>query len=103
MGELILKWAVPFVCGGAITWAVTYIKMRKKRDTALERGVQCLLRAEIISMYKEYLHKKHCPIYAKESLRRIYEAYHDLNGNDVATELYNKTMALPEEPEEETE
>ena len=102
MGELILKWAIPFVCGGVMTWALTYIKMRKKRDTALERGVQCLLRAEIISMYKEYQHKRFCPIYAKESLRRMYEAYHNLGGNDVATELYSKTMALPEESEEET-
>lgn len=27
--ETIIKWAVPFVCGGAVTWAVTYIKLRK--------------------------------------------------------------------------
>lgn len=103
MVEIILKWAVPFVCGGVVTWALTYIKMRKKRDTALERGVQCLLRAEIISMYKEYQHKGYCPIYAKESLKRMYEAYHDLEGNDVATELYTKTLALPEEPKEGVE
>lgn len=103
MGELILKWAVPFVCGGVMTWALTYIKMRKKRDTALEEGVQCLLRAEIISMYKEYQHKRYCPIYAKESLKRMYKAYHGLGGNDVATELYSKTLALPEESEEDEE
>ena len=102
MGELILKWAVPFVCGGVMTWTITYIKMRKRRDTALEKGVQCLLRAEIISMYKEYQHKGYCPIYAKESLKRMYEAYHNLGGNDVATELYSKVLALPEEPKEET-
>ena len=101
MGELILKWAVPFVCGGIMTWALTYIRMRKRRDTALERGVQCLLRAEIISMYREYQHKGYCPIYAKESLKRMYEAYHNLGGNDVATDLYSKTLALPDELREE--
>ena len=45
---IILKWLIPAVCGGVLTWAVTYIKLRKKRDSALESGVQCLLRAEII-------------------------------------------------------
>ena len=48
--ETIVKWAVPFVCGGAVTWAVTYIKLRKKRESALEEGLKCLLRAEIIRL-----------------------------------------------------
>ena len=103
MLEIFLKWVVPFVCGGIITWAITYIKMRKKRDTALEEGVQCLLRAEIISAYREYQHKRYCPIYAKDSLKRMYRAYHNLGGNDVATGLYTKTLDLPEEPPEEDE
>lgn len=97
---IILKWAVPFVCGGAVTWAVTYIKLRKRRDSALEDGVQCLLRAEIIRSHDKYNEKGYCPIYAKEALKRAYAAYHDLHGNDVATQLYNQTMALPTEAKE---
>lgn len=93
--ETIIKWAVPFVCGGAVTWAVTYIKIRKKRDSALESGVQCLLRAEIIRSHDKYIDKGYCPIYAKEALKRAYAAYHNLGGNDVATGLYNEVMALP--------
>lgn len=96
--ETIIKWAVPFVCGGIITWAVTYIKLRKKRDSALESGVQCLLRAEIIRNHDKYIDKGYCPIYAKEALKRAYAAYHVLHGNDVATGLYNEVMALPTEP-----
>lgn len=96
--ETIIKWAVPFVCGGAVTWAITYIKMRKKRDTALEDGVQCLLRAEIIRNHDKYMEKCYCPIYAKEALKRAYAAYHALGGNDVATALYHAVMELPTEP-----
>lgn len=96
--ETIIKWAVPFVCGGAVTWAVTYIKLRKKRDSALESGVQCLLRAEIIRNHDKYIDKGYYPIYAKEALKRAYVAYHNLGGNDVATGLYNAVMALPTEP-----
>nr|DAH23501.1 MAG TPA: minor structural protein [Caudoviricetes sp.] len=96
--ETIIKWAVPFVCGGIITWAVTYIKLRKKRDSALESGVQCLLRAEIIRNHDKYIDKGYCPIYAKEALKRAYAAYHNLGGNDVATQLYHQVMDLPTDP-----
>ena len=99
--ETIIKWAVPFVCGGIITWAVTYIKLRKKRDSALESGVQCLLRAEIIRNQDKYIDTGYCPIYAKEALKRAYAAYHVLHGNDVATGLYNEVMALPTDPPHE--
>lgn len=99
--ETIIKWAVPFVCGGVLTWAVTYIKLRKKRDSALESGVQCLLRAEIIRNHDKYIDKGYCPIYAKEALKRAYAAYHVLHGNDVATGLYNEVMALPTDPPHE--
>lgn len=95
---IILKWLIPAVCGGVLTWAVTYIKLRKKRDSALESGVQCLLRAEIIRNHDKYIDKGYCPIYAKEALKRAYAAYHNLGGNDVATGLYNAVMALPTEP-----
>lgn len=99
--ETIIKWAVPFVCGGAVTWAVTYLKLRKRRDSALEDGVQCLLRAEIIRNHDKYIDKGYCPIYAKEALKRAYAAYHNLGGNDVATGLYNEVMALPTDPPHE--
>lgn len=98
----IIRWAVPFVCGGVVAWAITYIKMRKKRESALENGVQCLLRAEIIRNHDKYMTRHYSPIYAKESLKRAYEAYHELGGNDVATSLYDAVMHLPtDEPSKE--
>lgn len=97
MIEIFLKWLIPFVCGAVITGCITYIKMRRKRDTALEDGVQCLLRAEIIRSHDKYIDRGFCPIYAKEALKRAYAAYHALGGNDVATGLYNAVMELPTE------
>lgn len=95
--EKIISWAVPFVCGGIITGIVAYIKALKKRIDAIGEGVQCLLRAEIIRNHEKCMNKGFCPIYAKEALKRAYHAYHDLQGNDVATGLYNEVMALPTE------
>lgn len=97
MLEIILHWLIPFICGGAVSGCVAYIKTLKKRNSALEDGVQCLLRAEIIRNHDKYMERGNCPIYAKEALRRGYTAYHALGGNDVATRLYDEVMELPTE------
>lgn len=96
--EKIIAWAIPFVCGGIITGLITYVKSLKRKNDAVEDGVQCLLRAEIIRSHEKYMEKSYCPIYAKEALKRAYSAYHRLHGNDVATTLYKETMALPTDP-----
>ena len=96
----LINWLVTFTCGAFISLAGTLIAMWKKdrkREKAVENGVQCLLRAEIIRQYEKWIDRKYCPLYAKEALRREYEAYHELHGNDVATGLYNQVMALPTE------
>lgn len=95
MLDIIIKWAVPFVLGGIVTGFIAYVKTVRRKQTALEKGVQCLLRAEIIREHKEYSAKGAIPIYAKEALVRAYNAYHALGGNDVATSLYNDIMKLP--------
>lgn len=77
---------------------------RKKNDklrSHIADGVQSLLRTEIIRAHEKYSEKAYCPIYAKEALTRQYNAYHNLGGNDVATELYKQIMCLPDKPREE--
>lgn len=73
----------------------------KERNEAIAEGVQALLRENIVSNYNRYLDKGYCPIYAKESTKRVYKAYSALGGNDVATSLYKKLLEMPEEPEKE--
>ena len=84
--ETVLKWLIPFLCGGAVSAVVAYFTIFR----AIRNGVQCLLRAEIIRNHNKYNDK--------EALKRAYAAYHNLGGNDVATGLYNEVMALPTEP-----
>ncbi len=64
------------------------------------KATQCLLREAIIRSYEKYIELGYCPIYEKESLKNEYSAYHNLGGNDVATDLYDKVLALPTEPTE---
>lgn len=90
--EKVISWLVPFllgaVAGGVTLW---FAGLRALRD-----GVQCLLRAEIIRQNEKWVKAGFCPVYAKQALSREYTAYHNLKGNDVATNLYEETMELPE-------
>lgn len=72
----------------------------KNQSQAIADGVQCLLRDSIVRDFNKYTEKGFCPIYAKETIKRAYKAYHALDGNDVATELYNKILEMPEEKKE---
>lgn len=72
------------------------LKMEQAKNDAIAAGVQSLLRESIVNNYNKYSEKGCCPIYAKESVKKVYAAYHDLGGNDVATELYQKILRMPE-------
>ncbi len=73
------------------------LKTEQAKNEAIAEGVQSLLRESIVSNYNRYSDKGFCPIYAKESIKKVYKAYHNLGGNDVATELYSKVLKMPEE------
>jgi hypothetical protein len=76
--------------------------LKQKEDShAIKMGIQALLRQQIIDCHHKYTGRGICPIYAKESLRRVYKAYHNLGGNDVATELYEELLEMPVEKKEE--
>lgn len=98
--DKLISWAVPFVCGSIITGLIAYIKAMRRKTSAIEEGVQCLLRLELVRSHEKYTKRGYCPIYAKESLKRAYNSYHTLDGNDVATDLYEETKALPTEAKE---
>ena len=76
------------------------LKAEQAKNEAIAEGVQSLLRESIVNNYNRYTDKGYCPIYAKESVKRAYKAYHDgLGGNDVASELYRKLLEMPESAE----
>ena len=82
----------------------TQLAEEKVKNEAIAEGVQSLLRESIVNNYNRYTDKGYCPIYAKESVKRAYKAYHDgLGGNDVASELYRKLLEMPESAEGEND
>ncbi len=94
---------VSFFLGGGLTYIIARCKGGLKREKALQEGVKSLLRGKLIDYYDKYTERGYCPIYVREAARRSYEAYHDLGGNGVITQLYEKLIALPVSEKEETE
>lgn len=98
-----LEWmfaGTTFLLGFLYRQIIKRMKEEKKRSDAIASGVQSLLRESIVSNYNKYQERDFCPIYAKESIKKVYESYHNLGGNDVATQLYHTLLKMPEEPEE---
>ena len=77
------------------------LREEQKKNEAIAEGVQSLLRESIVGNFNRYQDRGFCPIYAKDSIKRVYKAYHNLGGNDVATELYGKLLKMPEEKRDE--
>jgi hypothetical protein len=73
------------------------LKAEQAKNEAIAEGVQALLRESIVNSYNKYSERGACPIYGKESVKKAYAAYHQLGGNDVATELYQKILKMEEE------
>lgn len=93
------------ICLAALTFAWRTVSARLKveheKNEAIAEGVKSLLRESIVINYNNYSDKGFCPIYAKESLKNVYKAYHDLGGNDVATGLYQQMLEMPTEKKED--
>lgn len=70
---------------------------QKKRTTALEQGVQALLRDRLYQMYSHYMERGSAPIYARENFENMYTKYHELGANGVMDDYYKKFMEIPTE------
>ena len=88
------------LAGLTLAWRKVAKRLEKeqKKNDAIAEGVQSLLRESIVTNYNRYHDKGYCPIYAKESVKKVYKAYHDLGGNDVASGLYKELLEMPTEP-----
>ena len=65
------------------------------RNAAVEKGVQALLRANIIQIYNKYIDRGEIPIYERENIEHLYAEYKTLGGNGVVESLIDKLEGLP--------
>ena len=69
-------------------------KASEKRQTALELGVQALLRDRIIQAYYHYEERGWITLHGLENVNALYEQYHALGGNGTVTTLVSSLREL---------
>ena len=87
------------VCTSALTAVLASVWRKQKtilsRYQAVNDGMKCLLRLEIIRDWTHYLGKGFVPIYAMENIQDSYDAYHALGGNGTITKMVEELKKLP--------
>lgn len=95
------------VVGSNGLWSFAQFLIGRKKnkfsyDDIMEfkNGLCALLRNEIVCAHRTYTSLGYCPIEDKTNISEMYQAYHKLGGNDIATALKNQILELPNTKEE---
>lgn len=84
-------WVLSFVTvlGGLLAYVT-------RRIIALEKGVQALLRAQMINDWNKYSEKGFAPLYAKENFENCWKQYESLGKNGVMSGVHHDFVCLPD-------
>lgn len=107
--QLLLPIISTMVTGLAMWWLKKQDNKREKRYaerdvkraeeeakmSALENGLQAILRDRIIQLYSYCENRGYVAVYEEQNMSMMYKAYHELNGNGLVTSLYKKFVQLP--------
>lgn len=91
MFEIILKYWMELLMTALVS-AIIYVF---KQYCSLKSGMRSLLRMEIVRIYETYMNLGYCPSYMKENISELYESYHILKGDGMATSMINEIYKLP--------
>lgn len=91
---IVLSYLIPTILGGALGFIATKLKKNKKKDLAIELGVQALLRNEIIRRYREFETKGEISILDQENLDEMFTQYKNLGGNGTVKKMMNDLYEL---------
>lgn len=72
------------------------LKKVKADNDAVKRGVQALLRSDMIRDWNKYSELEYAPIYAKENFENCWKQYHELGANGVMDDIHQKFLQLPD-------
>jgi hypothetical protein len=102
MSEFILKYWVEVLLTGISSFVVfTYKRIKdrfKKQDEkreAIEKGVQALLRNELIQRFREYKLAGEMTLLDKENMDHMFTEYFNLGGNGMMQEVYLEFKEIP--------
>ncbi len=68
---------------------------RLARMCLTEEALVAILRDRIIQSCRFFIKQGNVPAFERESIERMYNAYHGLGGNDIASDIYHQMCKLP--------
>lgn len=92
--QIVLGSLIPTAIGAILGFLGTKLKKNKKKDLAIEAGVQALLRNEIIRRYREFEIKGEISILDKENLEEMFKQYENLGGNGTVKNMMDELLGL---------
>lgn len=102
MIDFVVKYWLEIVFGLIVSLICYVVKKLKNKleeqdikNTAIEQGVQALLRNELIRRYREYENKGEISIIDMENIEHMFEEYKNLGGNGTIAKMYEDMMNLP--------
>lgn len=82
--------ALPIVLG----YIVWLLKQQKKDRDANSKGTMLMLRAKLIEYHTEWTKRQYVTKHGLETFIEMYEAYHELGGNGMVTQLLEEVKEL---------
>lgn len=68
---------------------------RLARMVLTEEALVAILRDRIIQSCRIFIKQGYITAFERENIERMYNAYHSLGGNDIASDAYKEMRALP--------
>ena len=91
----IIKWGIPFILTGIITYIIKELKDNRKSNKAMKTSMVLLMRSQIVGKCEKYQEMGYLPDYARSCLEDLYKEYETLGGNHGVSKLVDKTYELP--------
>lgn len=86
--------ALPIILTALMGYIVWLLKNQKKDRDANSKGTMMLLRIQLIEYHDKYVALDEIPSYAYDNFCEMYDAYHALGGNGMATKMKNEIEEL---------
>ena len=78
----------------ALSYIIALLVKQNKVRKANSRGTMLILRRDIIDDHEKYMTRGEIPTYAYENFDEMYQAYHNLGGNGLATKMFEEIREL---------
>lgn len=98
--QILCLLGIPTMILAGFKYLLSKIKKNAEDNEAVKKGVQALLRSEMISDYNKWSERGYAPIYARQNFENCWKRYHALGENGVMDDLHEKFLELPTEPPE---